>query len=110
MVEQDETGTRFETGSPEDQVGSREKKRGEPRDAHEDPYPAIPAPRCVLPLTRRTAPKARSSPLGFPAESRVGSTPFTAGGEVGIVRERSCSGATQMTVYSEIGIDRWLVT
>jgi hypothetical protein len=107
MFEQDETGTRFETGRPEHQVGSREKKRGEPRGAHEEPYPA---PRCVLPLTRRTAPKARSSLPGFSAESRVGSTPFTVGGEDGIVRERSCSGATQMTVYSEIGIDRWLVT
>ena len=50
--------------------------------------------RGVLPLTRRSALKARRSLPGYPAGSRVGSTAFPAGGADGIVRERSCSGAT----------------
>jgi hypothetical protein len=50
--------------------------------------------RGVLPFTRRSALKARRSLHGYPAGSRVGSTAFPAGGAGGIVRERSCSGAT----------------
>src|ERR687897_2160364 len=45
-------------------------------------------------LTRRSSLKARRSLPGKPAGSRVGSTVFPAGGADGIVRERSCSGAT----------------
>jgi hypothetical protein len=50
--------------------------------------------RGVLPLTRRSALKARRSLPGYPAGSRVGSTAFPAGGADGIVSEQSCSGAT----------------
>ena len=63
-----------------------------------------------LPFTRRSALKARRSLQGYPAGSRVGSTAFPAGGADGIVSEQSCSGAPQMTMCSELGIDRWLVT
>jgi hypothetical protein len=49
--------------------------------------------RGVLPLTRRSALKARRSLPGYPAGSRVGSTAFPAGGADGIVSEQSCSGA-----------------
>ena len=66
--------------------------------------------RGVLPLTRRSALKARRSLPGKPAGSRVGSTAFPAGGADGIVSEQSCYGGPQMTMCSEIGIDRWLVT
>jgi hypothetical protein len=51
--------------------------------------------RGVLPFTRRSALKARRSLQGYPAGSRVGSTAIPAGGADGIVRERSCSGATR---------------
>ena len=65
--------------------------------------------RGVLPLTRRSALKARRSLPGKPAGSRVGSTAFPAGGADGIVSEQSCSGGPQMTMCSEIGIDDgWL--
>jgi hypothetical protein len=65
--------------------------------------------RGVLPLTRRSALKARRSLPGKPAGSRVGSTVFPAGGADGIVSEQSCSGGPQMTMCSEIGIDDgWL--
>ena len=50
--------------------------------------------RSVLPFTRRSALKARRSLQGYPEGSRVDSTAFSAGGADGIVRERSCSGAT----------------
>ena len=66
--------------------------------------------RGVLPFTRRSALKARRSLPGKPVGSRVGSTAFPAGGAEGIVSEQSCSGGPQMTMCSEKGIDRWLVT
>ena len=61
-------------------------------------------------LTRRSSLKARRSLPGKPAGSRVGPTAFPAGGADGIVSELSCSGAPKMTMCSELGIDRWLVT
>jgi hypothetical protein len=66
--------------------------------------------RGVLPLTRRSALKARRSLPGKPAGNRVGPTDFPTGGADGIVGEQSYSGAPQMTMCSELGIDRWLVT
>ena len=66
--------------------------------------------RGVLPLTRRSALKTRRTLPGKPAGSRVGPTAFPAGGADGIVSELSCSGAPKMTMCSELGIDRWLVT
>ena len=58
-------------------------------------------------LTLRSSLKARRSLPGKPAGSRVGSTAFPAGGADGIVSEQSCSGGPQMTMCSELGIDRW---
>jgi hypothetical protein len=66
--------------------------------------------RGVLSLTRRSALKARRRLPGKPAGSRIVSTAFLAGGADGIVSEQSCSDGPQMTMCSEIGIDRWMVT
>jgi hypothetical protein len=66
--------------------------------------------RGIPPFTRRSALKARRRLPGKPAGRKVGSTAFPAGGAEGIVSEQSCSGGPQMTMCSEIGIDRWLVT
>ena len=51
--------------------------------------------RGVLPLTRRSALKARRSLPGYPSGRRVGSKAFPADGADGIVSELSCSGVPQ---------------